>query len=498
MSRGARPLPAPVLGTFVAIALCGFLPLVLLAATPAAVLPAWPLALLSTIIAGARFAWVIGSTHRRLYEMTAWLFVYLFLGLAPLVQLREGVDPSTTPNLFHQLDVTALAIVLLFEICFIAGSFFMRSWDAEAVYSAPQPTRRIQPDRLSWMTVALLAVGVFYIARVGPAAIWASRADRSLAATAAIGDDVINTVLTALATLGLLVTTVAHMHRRREQRAVGIRPSGFLMWVSIAMLIFLVNPIGSPRFVLVTVYLGLLAGAGLFRSMTAFRWASIGSIAAMFLVFPVLDTFRFTTRATAQLVDPVTSLLRGDYDSYGQITNTAWYVEGAGITWGNQLLGVVLFWVPRSWWPAKPEDTGIFLATERNYLFSNLSAPLPSELFINFGWVGVIVGSILIGVLLRRLDAGSERRLRVLGVPTVLGAVVPFYLILLMRGSLLQAAANLAVMIVVWWLVSARPTNAYPTRGTAGIRRRPARASQPQGADATDPLDPSALRRSGA
>jgi hypothetical protein len=388
--------------------------------------------------------------------MTTWLFVYLFLGLAPLVQLRQGLDPSTTPNIFHQYDVAALSIVIAFELALIIGSHFHRRHDIRAGTTPETLTRPVHKARLRLTTAVLLGLSLYYIIRVGPESIWASRVDRGTAAAQGIGDDVVNTILTALVTLGLLVAVVALVQDRRERRTQSDAGGTLLIVLSGAVLLFLVNPIGSPRFVLATVYLGLLAALGVFRQVRSFRWISIGAIAAMFLVFPILDTFRFSTTNTAQLADPITSLGRGDYDSYAQIVNTAWYVDLGGVTWGNQLLGVLLFWVPRGLWPAKPADTGIFLAEQREYLFGNLSAPLPAELFINFGWIGVAVGGVLLGMLIRRLDASSENHLRAVGTPTILGSIVPFYLILLLRGSLLQAAANLAVMLFVWWFVTSR------------------------------------------
>lgn len=469
-----RYLPAPLFGSLVALALCGLLPLMLIASTPAPVLSAWPLALVSSIVAGMRFTWAVSTSMRRLYEMMTWLFIYLFLGLAPLVQLRRGIDPGTTPNLFHEYDSVALTLVIVFEITLIAGSSFARRYEPSDSNERPSispSTRPIHRGRLIFALVALLGVSTFYIARVGPSSIWSSRVDRGAAAAVGFGDDVVTTILTAVVTLGLLVAVVALLQHRRERRIAGHKGGLLLLVVSVGFLLFLANPIGSPRFVLATVYLGLLAGAGVFSHTSRFRGVSVAAIGGMFLIFPILDTFRFSTQTAAQFTDPVTSLIRGDYDSYAQIVNTAWSVDQTGITWGNQLLGVLLFWVPRSSWPTKPQDTGIFLAEQRGYVFENLSAPFPAELYVNFGWIGVIIGGFILGVALRKLDISSECRLRVIGTPTILGSIIPFYLLLLLRGSLLQAAANLAVMLAVWWFVTS--SSRLPERHVlpAGQRR---------------------------
>lgn len=473
-----RFLPAPVLGSFAFLTLSGFVPLLMVAATRGADQPAWPLALLSTILAGARFAWVVSSASRRLYEMATWLFCYLFFGLAPLAQLRTGTDPSTTPALIHEYDTTALSIGIAFQLCLIVGSFFARKSDPRPDDLGLQvgTVRRIHRGRLIFATLALLAVSVFYASRIGFASVLASRNDRSVAAATAFGDDVVTTVLAALVSLGLLIAVVGLLQDRRERQLRSQRGGWFLLLCSAGMLLFLVNPFGSPRFVLVTVYLGVLAAVGIFGRPGRFRWVSLVALSAMVFVFPILDSFRRSTDSISEGVDPITSLLRGDYDSYAQTVNTVMYVDQNGITWGNQLLGVLLFWVPRSLWPGKPYDTGIFLADFRGYGFNNLSAPLPAELYINFGWTGVIVGSILLGMLLRRLDASSERRLRAIGLPTILGCALPFYMVLLLRGSLLQAASNLVVMLVVWWFITTPRADLTRVSGGRDRSNRAARA----------------------
>lgn len=458
---GQQPLPvvaksSPLLGVYTFGGLGVIIPLLLVTATPDPQLETWSLALVSTAIAGARFAWVVASASRRLYEMTAWLFSYLFLGLAPLVQLRLGVDPGTTPNLDHNFDSISMMVIIAFELSFIIASFFARRADQRYHTENVKRARDVSPARLTVVTCGLIAVALAYVVAVGPVSIWSSRFDRGAAALNAVGDDVLNTVVSATITLGLLVAVVGQISLLRQRRTRGERAGGLALAVALLVLLFVVNPVGSPRFVLITVYLGLLAAVGIFARTSTFRIASLGAVAAMFLIFPVLDSFRFSTSAFGAIPDPVSYLTRGDYDSYGQIVNTTWYVEAFGPTWGNQLLGVLLFWVPRSIWPTKPSDTGIYLAEYKQYTFSNLSAPLPAELFINFSWVGVVVGGMILGVLVRRLDASSEARLREVGAPTVLGSIVPFYMILLLRGSLLQATANLVVMLAIYILITSR------------------------------------------
>jgi hypothetical protein len=88
------------------------------------------------------------------------------------------------------------------------------------------------------------------------------------------------------------------------------------------------------------------------------------------------------------------------YDAFANIMATVEYVKLYGLSWGFQLLGVCLFFIPRSLWTTKPLSTGelignyLFDTTPRN--FTNLSNPVVSEGFINFGLIGIVALAILL------------------------------------------------------------------------------------------------------
>ncbi|WP_323985871.1 O-antigen polysaccharide polymerase Wzy [Microbacterium plantarum] len=462
---------APFLATYVGLALCVAVPLVVVEATEsAAPIQSWPWAIVSMVISGARFTWIIGSATRRLYELMTWLFFYIFLGLAPLVQLRLATDPGTTPNLLHQYDGTAWAIVLASEVCLIAGSSFGKRNASREIH---EPRRRLSGSRATSVSMLLLLLSAAYIGLIGASNLLVNREARNLATESAVSDEALRTLLIAFVTVGLLVAVVSQYELFRRRRAAGVKAPIMLASGSTAILILLVNPFASARFILAVAILGLLAAGGFFRSMGRYRIAAVASVVGLVTVFPILDSFRRESSVLEQS-NPLEDLLSGDFDGFGQIVNTAWSVDTFGLTWGLQLLGVALFFVPRALWPTKPVDTGILLAEQKGYVFQNLSAPLPAEAFINFGWPGVIIAMLAIGIVLRRADERNEAQMRVWGAPTVLGSVIPFYLIFLWRGSLLQAVANLAVIMLVWWLCTESTSRRSPSAASRRSGARPA------------------------
>ena len=97
------------------------------------------------------------------------------------------------------------------------------------------------------------------------------------------------------------------------------------------------------------------------------------------------------------------------------------------------------------------------MATFRGYNFENLSAPLWAEGYLNFGFVGVIAMMGILGYAIRRGDLALRQTLEIGGVALVLGAVLPFYMVIILRGSLLQAVDNVVVLaIAIWWISEPR------------------------------------------
>lgn len=186
--------------------------------------------------------------------------------------------------------------------------------------------------------------------------------------------------------------------------------------ISFILLIYLFlyynNPIASSRFYAFMAYLLILV----------FFFKRISKIKFLFnfvFIFGILgsfyqNAFRAAFSPPASGADSSGSFdigyfFQGHFDSYENISNTISYVKDFGIEWGKQLFGVFLFWIPRSIWNNKPEGSGTFLG-KNFYSFDttnqnlNISAPLLMEEYLNFGIIGVILGTFFLGYLVSFLD----------------------------------------------------------------------------------------------
>ena len=193
--------------------------------------------------------------------------------------------------------------------------------------------------------------------------------------------------------------------------------------------------------------------------------------------FRLADAFRFTSEAQFKAGNPIESLMSDDYDSFAQIMNGYLIAVRDGIVPGRQFLGVLTWWVPRDMWPGKPVDTGMYIANMRGYGFTNLSSPLWVELFLNGSWMFLVISMLLMGFGLHRWDTRLDGQFERLNMPSVLGCILPFYMLILLRGSLLQASSFLFFILASSAFVRQPPKPAARTR-LAAATASPTRVSR--------------------
>lgn len=171
-------------------------------------------------------------------------------------------------------------------------------------------------------------------------------------------------------------------------------------------------------------------------------------------VYPLANAFRGDGSSGETL-----SLADNDFDGFQQLVNTTQYVEQQGHTWGAHLGSAALFFLPRSFWPGKSVPASIPVAANRGYAFTNLSLPLPGELYLDFGAGGMAVAMLGWGRLWRQLD-----RRWAAGTGTRSGAMVPYLAIAqlgLLRGPV-GAMIPIYGTTVVLLLVALREPSTGP------------------------------------
>ncbi|MGC0362823.1 oligosaccharide repeat unit polymerase [Rhodococcus sp. 27YEA15] len=454
--RRASLMP-PLVAVWTAVIMVVVVPYTVVSFTPSPPSRLWVMVLAVTTVAGLRYAWIVGEGFRRLVEMSFWVFTYVFMGLAPLAQLRMRAIPPTTPRVDPTLNARALIIVLVGIAAFLVGlviSAYVWRRIRDTRWGNPAGVR-IDPVRVLILAACALVANAYYIKKLGVGTLLSSRSAVVEQAGASLGQSTVASIIGAVAMMSLLVAFIATV-KYRDQNPAADRLYLLVIVVLGAVLLLTFNPISSARYLFGTAALAVAALFGLFATRARFRVVALLAVAALVLVFPLADAFRYSTSAQFKTSSPLESLTSPDYDAFAQVNNTVNFVNNHGVTDGKQALGVVLFWIPRTIWPGKATDTGILLAESRNYTVKNLSAPLWSELFINGGWIALILGMTALGVVAGVQDRRIEISLRQARAPTILACILPFYLIILLRGSLLQAMSYFLVIVGCALFVSRR------------------------------------------
>lgn len=151
------------------------------------------------------------------------------------------------------------------------------------------------------------------------------------------------------------------------------------------------SPFGLARFAVAAFYIPILLLY--FRGTQLKYHFSVIMIVSVLILFPFLNQFRYWGQSISLNFD-YSIFLQGHFDSFQMFMRV---ITDNIITYGSQLLGVLLFFVPRSIWPNKPIGSGYFVAEESGLFFNNVSMNYFGEGFINFGFFGIILFALIIG-----------------------------------------------------------------------------------------------------
>ena len=170
-------------------------------------------------------------------------------------------------------------------------------------------------------------------------------------------------------------------------------------------------------------------------------------LSTMFTLFPPLRELRMQGKFEVQ-EGPLAYLQHADVDGFQSIMNVISMVDDRGHYYGLQILSAVFFFVPRSIWPGKSVGTGDLAAHYAQYVNFNVSSPLPSEFYADFGWLGVFIFGVMSGWFIRFLDRQliEDNSWRFLIATAVTG-----YLMILLRGSLIGVIAPVVVLVWALW-----------------------------------------------
>ncbi|WP_406037124.1 oligosaccharide repeat unit polymerase [Micromonospora sp. NBC_00898] len=368
--------------------------------------------------------------------VTFWAFVTVWVGFAPLLQLRDRRLPW--PDLpLDQYHVSAQVILLFAVVAFWVGN----TRDLPAARRTTSPRTGLTVGKAVLVTAAAAVLAVACLPMTGGLAVrFTSRDDLQRAiAEAGLKSRQDLALLGLLSTFPAAVSAVALLlcllcwrsgsHAGAKARAVLLVTTG----AAVALNLIYNNPLSANRFA----SFGVLLAAGL--AIVRFerqRWRtlfSVGMLLGLAVIYPLANLFR-NQRSRGDLRVGLDAYYTWDFDGFQQTVNTVSYVGVHGHTWGHHLVSALLFWVPRSWWEGKAIPAGNAVAAGRGYEFQNLALPFWAETYLEFSFIGVVVLFFFYGKVARRLDRALTGAPAGLG--TALTVMFAAFQVGLLRGPL--------------------------------------------------------------
>ena len=180
----------------------------------------------------------------------------------------------------------------------------------------------------------------------------------------------------------------------------------------------------------------------------------------LFLLFPAVKMLGHAERGVLEMAqimaqtDPTLYLLRVDFDGFKQLADTLVYLETAPLRWGANYAGVLLFFVPRALWPAKPTASGELVSATLGYPSTNVSSPLPAEALLAFGIPGVLLTFLALGAVTARIEGNAQARQTLHHL--VLYSITMGFITIILRGALNGVAPQFATAFLAYAAITWR------------------------------------------
>lgn len=360
------------------------------------------------------------------------LFFLFFLGIAPVQQFKKNIVLWGSTSNFNSDDyifgnLIFIASLLLFNFF----HYFLTAYKPNKEQDKKNTNLKMKPKRIFLLGLSIFALVLFlYSKNFDLFSIFLRGSFNS--GGSSVGNSslslIINNFIRPMPAIVLFTYKFFNPNKT------------FSLYEFLLISIVLVCdfPLGMPRFLAASLYIPL---ALIYIKVLRVKYNFAFVFCLGFLVvFPFLDQFRYASEITSNVSIGVdTSMFSGgNFDTY---QNTLTVIDKEIVTNGNQLMGVVLFFVPRSIWPNKPIGSGAFIAEKLYFEFSNISMSLVGEGYLNFGFLGVFLFMFLLAMLVKRFDFVFWSYKNSVDYKLIIYMYLQGLLFFILRGDLLSSFA---------------------------------------------------------
>lgn len=401
---------------------------------------------------------LFAEVHKRAYSITMlhWFFCFIFYGTAAFIQYSQNKFLY-----FSNLDSVELVYICFLIFIWMFFYYLGAKWiDAKKTkqnitYKLLSQKIKFSSSFVIFCTLISVLIACFIIYKAGFNAIFSQQtAGKAFQQDSLATTQLFMTILRNIVLYGLAISVVFYKNNNKHILMVLIQ--------SISCLI--VNtPFGMSRFNVAVVYIGLMLL--LMPKFKKKKWFIFVFFISFIVIFPMINIFRryslldvsfdMLTETISNISQNFTS---GDYDAFTMIIYANKYIDNYGVTFGHQLLGSFLFFIPRAVWSCKPIGSGATILETYGHSFTNGSAPAIAEGLINFGLIGVIIFAFIFGCISSYLDKTYWEKIKQSDKSddTLITIFYPFALSLfffMFRGDLLSTFAYFTSHLVVFLLM---------------------------------------------
>lgn len=378
------------------------------------------------------------------------VFNFLFFIVAPLSQLsiiEQTPIPEFVTNFPYRkaLVLKTNTLIILFNVTFfVAYLLFKKFFLKEKVRELTKPSRRTLPVTI----LSILAISfVVLVASIGFIKYEVARPSWQPSRYSVVTTLIWSKVLFLIPFAGI-VLCFQYLRNTSKKPANKITIIAALLCFVILLLWFK-NPLTEKRNALGPIYICLIIIS--FPKLLRTNYRMLGFLFLIMIVaFPLVAVFTHTEATFIELLKKpsilVTDVNKGgglisafntlNYDAFANIAATIEYVQSYGMSLGYQSLSAFLFFIPRSFWESKPISTGElvgnYLIDEYDFSYNNLSNPMVSEGYVNFGFFGVVLMAVFLAIV-------TIKFMHWLRSPDYLKKILAYYLaihfIFLLRGD---------------------------------------------------------------
>lgn len=365
-----------------------------------------------------------------------WIYMLIFLVIAPIIQYITGKFPWWNSEFItDSILVYSNMMVLIFIITFliIRKKIFI-NLDMEKKHYIEFKNVNLVLDLIFYFSCI---ASLYIISKVGFFDLF-SRNTNSTGLSGAMSLIVTN-AFNAFPIIGISM----HMLYRKNYNRF-YKKYQFIIILGLGVLVNF--PTGIPRFKMAAIYIGIiLIICSSFKNKYTFKY--IIMIGLLFL-FPLINVFRYNSfdsilSLDIMLPNPTEDFLKGDFDSYAMLARSVIYTQYEGLTYGRQLVGSILFFIPRFIWSNKPIGSGATIAEKFGWQFTNVSCPFIGEGYINFGVLGVIIFAIVFSFTVTNMEYKYEymivNEIKNFSIIRILYPYMLGFVFFILRGDLLSS-----------------------------------------------------------